>query len=184
MEYVWGKTLVLSGTCRIWKQDVRPKDVYMVIKDYKESIYSIRSGVLIGWQSDICPESTEKACCHLLSTQISTGIIFIPRVVTVNPYFPLARFRDLQRPEHAPQRPAGIYTCTVVCRRVPCVLRSRDHEKRREAGRETFCVQGGEEKSILHCCSLYTNRNIGVSKRFGRRIYYLRLGGQAVTYTA
>ena len=41
----------------------------------------------------------------------------------------LARFRDFERPEHAPRSPAGTHTCVVVYRRVPCVPRSREREK-------------------------------------------------------
>ena len=42
----------------------------------------------------------------------------------------LARFRDFERPEHAPRSPAGTHTCTVVYRRPPCVPRSRERKKR------------------------------------------------------
>ena len=52
----------------------------------------------------------------------------------------LARFRDFERPEHAPRSPAGTQTCAVVYRRPPCVPRSRDREKRPTAGRENFCI--------------------------------------------
>ena len=42
----------------------------------------------------------------------------------------LARFRDFERPEHAPRSPAGTHTCAVMYRRAPCVPRSREREKR------------------------------------------------------
>ena len=48
----------------------------------------------------------------------------------------LARFRDIERPEHAPRSPAGTQTYTVVYRRASCVLRSRERENGPTAGRE------------------------------------------------
>ena len=42
----------------------------------------------------------------------------------------LARFRDFERPEHAPRNPAGTHTCTLY-RRAPCVPRSREREQTR-----------------------------------------------------
>ena len=41
----------------------------------------------------------------------------------------LARFRDFERPEHAPRSPPGTQTSAVVYRRVPCVPRSRERRK-------------------------------------------------------
>ena len=41
----------------------------------------------------------------------------------------LARFRDFERPDHAPRSPIGTHTCAVVYGRPPCVPRSREREK-------------------------------------------------------
>ena len=41
----------------------------------------------------------------------------------------VARFRNFERPEHAPRIPAGTHTCAVVYRRPPCVPCSREREK-------------------------------------------------------
>ena len=60
----------------------------------------------------------------------------------------LARFRDFERPEHAPLTPAGTQTCTVVYRRVPCVPRSREREKRPAAGRYFFLYSGKKSQFI------------------------------------
>ena len=43
----------------------------------------------------------------------------------------LSRFRDFERPVHAPRSPAGIHTCTAVYRWGPCMPRSREREKTR-----------------------------------------------------
>ena len=43
----------------------------------------------------------------------------------------IARFRDFERPEHAPRSPAGTQTCTVVYRRFPCV--PADESARKDA---------------------------------------------------
>ena len=53
----------------------------------------------------------------------------------------------LERPEHAPRSPAGTQTCTVVYRRVPCMPRRREREKRPEAGTENLHIPG-KKKSI------------------------------------
>ena len=50
----------------------------------------------------------------------------------------LARFCDVERPEHSPRSPAGTYTCIVVYRRASRVPRSREHEKRPAGGREKY----------------------------------------------
>ena len=50
-----------------------------------------------------------------------------PRKLT--PYL-LARFRDFERPEHAPRSPPGTQTWAAVYRRAPCVPRNREREKR------------------------------------------------------
>ena len=52
----------------------------------------------------------------------------------------LTRFRDFERPEHTPRSPAGTHTCTVVYRRVPCVPRSREREKK----------TGGRKRRVLY----------------------------------
>ena len=41
----------------------------------------------------------------------------------------LLRFRDFERPEHAPRSPAGTRTCAGVYRRPPCVPRRRERQK-------------------------------------------------------
>ena len=52
-----------------------------------------------------------------------------------------ARFRNFERPEHAPWSPAKTHTCTVY-RRVPCVPRGRERQKRPAAARENLCIPG------------------------------------------
>ena len=42
----------------------------------------------------------------------------------------LARFRDFERPEHAPRSQPGTETCAVVYRQLPCVPRSRERQYR------------------------------------------------------
>ena len=54
----------------------------------------------------------------------------------------LARFRDFERPEHAPRSPAGTHTCTVMYTRVPCMPRSRKREQRPEAGKKNVHIPG------------------------------------------
>ena len=84
----------------------------------------------------------------------------------------LARFREFERPEHAPWSPAWTHTFTVVCRRPPCVPRSRERENRPAAGREKFCIPEKKEKeNILHIASrhVFAPRPRGRSRRRSAR---------------
>ena len=59
----------------------------------------------------------------------------------------LARFRDFERPEHAPRSPAGTHTCTVVYRRAPACPASESARKKLRPEEECFVFR--KKKSFI-----------------------------------